>query len=117
MLSGAIWGHCKSWGLSFFFYGRGNENHRLGIGFFVSHRTVSAVKRVEFVSDRMSHIVLRVRWCNIIVLNVHAPSEEKSDDLNGGFFLGIRADFDVLLTVHFSIIFVINQLNAHYLVL
>ena len=35
--------------------------------------------RVEFVSDRMSYIVLRGRWCNIIVLNVHAPSEEKSD--------------------------------------
>jgi hypothetical protein len=40
-------------------------------------RIVSAVMRVEFVSDRMSYIVLRGRWCNIIVLNVHAPSEEK----------------------------------------
>jgi len=28
----------------------------------------------------MSHIVLRGPWCNIIVLNVHTPSEEKSDD-------------------------------------
>jgi len=28
----------------------------------------------------MLYIVLRVRWCNIIVLNVHASSEEKSDD-------------------------------------
>ena len=28
----------------------------------------------------MSYIVLRGRWCNIIVLNVHASSEEKSDD-------------------------------------
>ena len=26
------------------------------------------------------HIVLRGRWCNIIVLNVHAPSEEKNDE-------------------------------------
>ena len=33
-----------------------------------------------FVSDRMSHIVLRGSWCNIIVLNVHAPSEKKSVD-------------------------------------
>ena len=41
---------------------------------------VSAIKRVEFVSDRVSYIVLRGRWCNIIVLNVHAPSEDKSDD-------------------------------------
>jgi hypothetical protein len=33
-----------------------------------------------FVSDRMSYIQLRGRWCNVTVLNVHAPTEEKSDD-------------------------------------
>jgi len=59
-----------------FFYGKGNENYQLGTGFFVHHRTVSAVTRVEFVSDKVSYIVLRGCWCNIIVLNVHAPSEE-----------------------------------------
>ena len=32
-----------------------------------------------FFSDRVSHTVLEGRWCNIIVLNVHASSEEKSD--------------------------------------
>jgi len=48
--------------------------------FFVRHRMVSEIKRIEFVSDRVSCIVLRGRWCNIIVVNVHAPSEEKSDD-------------------------------------
>ena len=53
--------------------------------FFVHHRTGSAIKGVEFVSDRMSYIVLRGRWCTIIVLNVHAPSEKKSDDLKDSF--------------------------------
>ena len=45
--------------------------------FFVHRRRISAVKRVKFVSDRLSYIGLRGRWRNIILVNVHAPSEEK----------------------------------------
>jgi hypothetical protein len=44
------------------------------------------VKKIEFVSDRMSYIVLRGRWCNIIVLNAHAPTEEKNDDSKDSFY-------------------------------
>jgi hypothetical protein len=63
-----------------FFNGKENERPHLRTGFFVHQRIVSAIKRVEFISDRMSYMVLKHRWCNIIVLNVHAPTEEKSDD-------------------------------------
>jgi len=48
----------------------------LGKEFFVRHRIISGVKRIEVVSDRVSYIVLRGCWCNVIVLNAHAPSEE-----------------------------------------
>jgi hypothetical protein len=33
----------------------------------------------------MSYVVLRGCWCNIITLNVHAPSEEKIDDSKDSF--------------------------------
>jgi hypothetical protein len=38
--------------------------------FFLRNKILSAVKRVEFVSDRMSYIILRGPWCHVIVLNV-----------------------------------------------
>jgi hypothetical protein len=41
-----------------FFYRRGIDNHHLGTGFFVHHKTASAVKKVHFFSDRVSYIVL-----------------------------------------------------------
>jgi hypothetical protein len=53
-----------------FFYGNGNENHELGTGLFFNKRIISAVKTIEFVSDTMSYIILRGRWCDIF-LNVH----------------------------------------------
>ena len=59
---------------------------------FVHQRIASAVKRVEFVCGRISYIVLRGRWCNIIVLNVHAPSEEKSDNSKDRFYDELEQD-------------------------
>jgi hypothetical protein len=63
------------------FYGEGNEDHQLGTDFFVQKTIVSAVTRVEFISDRMSYIILRDHWCSIIVLNVDTPCEGMSDDV------------------------------------
>jgi hypothetical protein len=47
--------------------------------FFLLKKIISALKKVEFVKDRMSYIILRGRWCHIIVLNVHVPTEDVID--------------------------------------
>jgi hypothetical protein len=44
-------------------------------------RIISAVKRVEFVNDGMLYIILRGHWYHIIVLNIHAPTEDKTEDI------------------------------------
>jgi hypothetical protein len=84
--------HCKSKELHFLPW-KGKGKTQLGTGFFVHHVKVSPIKTTEFVSDRKSQIVLRGRWCNIIVLNVHAPS----DDSKYSFYEELEQIFD-----HFS---------------
>jgi hypothetical protein len=76
----------------------------LGTGFFVHHLIVSAVKRVEFGNDRKSYVVLTGRLCNVIISNVHAPSEEKSDDSNGSFYEELEQVFDNFLKYHMKIL-------------
>jgi len=51
----------------------------------------------------MSYIVLRSRWCNIVVFNVRAPSDEKTDDLNDSFYEELEQVFDNFPTNHVKI--------------
>jgi hypothetical protein len=80
-------------GLHIFFYGLRNGDRKLATGFSVHKRIVSAVRRVEFISNRMSYIILRGRWCNTIDLNVHAPCEDMGDDVKDSFYRELRRVF------------------------
>jgi hypothetical protein len=82
----------------------------LGTGFFIHHRVVSAAKGVEFVNDRVSYSVLRGRWDNMIVLNVHTLSEEKSDDSRDSFYEELEQVFDNFPWYHMKIL--LGDFNA-----
>jgi hypothetical protein len=47
---------------------------------------MSAVKRIEFVSDNMSYIMFRGHWLHAIVLKGHAPTENEIDDVKDSFY-------------------------------
>jgi endonuclease/exonuclease/phosphatase family metal-dependent hydrolase len=82
----------------------------LSIGFFVHKRIISAVKRVEFVNDRKSYIILKGRWFHIIVLNVHASTEDKTDDVKDSFYEELECIFDKFPNYHMTIL--LGDLNA-----
>ena len=62
-----------------FSYGKGNENRQMGTGFLYITELYQQLREQSLLAI-WCHIVLRGRWCNIVVLNVHASSEEESDD-------------------------------------
>jgi hypothetical protein len=52
----------------------------------------------------MSYIILRGRWCQVIVLNVHAPTEDKTDNVNDSFYEELERVFDKFPTYHIRIL-------------
>jgi hypothetical protein len=60
---------------------------------------------MELVSDRMLYIVLRGRWCNIISLAVHAPTEDNNDDSKDSFYEKLEQIFDNFPKYHMKILF------------
>jgi hypothetical protein len=58
----------------------------------------------------MSYIILRGRWCHIIVLNVHATTEDKTDDVKDRFYNELECVFDQFAKYHTKIL--LTDFNA-----
>jgi hypothetical protein len=69
-----------------FLYGNGNDNHQ-GI--------ISPVRKVKSVSNKMSYTVLRCRCSDMIFLNVHAPTEDKRNDMKDSLYGELECVFDL----------------------
>jgi 5-methylcytosine-specific restriction endonuclease McrBC regulatory subunit McrC len=51
----------------------------------------------------MPYIIVRGHWCGIIILNVHAPSENKSDNEKDSFYEGMEHVYDQFLQYYMKI--------------
>jgi hypothetical protein len=58
----------------------------------------------------MSYIILGGRWCYIFVLNVHAQTEDKTDDVNDSFYEELECVFDTFPKHHMKIL--LGDFNA-----
>jgi exonuclease III len=60
-------------------------------------RIISEIKRVEYISDWMSYL-------EVIVLNVHAPTEDKIDYVKDSFYEELEHVFDKFPKYHMKIL-------------
>jgi hypothetical protein len=58
----------------------------------------------------MSYIILRDYWCNIIVLNLHTPCEDKGDDVKDSFYQELGHVFDQFPRYNMNIL--LDDFNA-----
>jgi hypothetical protein len=68
--------------------------------------------RADFVSARMSYMVLRGRWCDIVVLNVHARTEDKTDHMRDSFYEELDCVLDKFPKYHMKIL--LGDFNANH---
>jgi exonuclease III len=57
----------------------------------------------------MSYVIQRGRWCDIILLNVHVPTEDKID-LKASFYKELENVFDTFHKYHMKIL--LGDFNA-----
>lgn len=59
----------------------GAEQHICGTAFLIKNNYTEAIKRYEFLNDRLGYIEFKGQFNNIIFINTHAPTEDKDDDV------------------------------------
>jgi phage terminase large subunit-like protein len=52
----------------------------------------------------MSYIILKGPWCNIIVLNLLAPTEDKIDDMKDSFYEELEHLFNKVCKYHIKFV-------------
>jgi hypothetical protein len=57
----------------------------------------------------MSYITISGRWCDIIVLDVHTPSKDESDDLKVSFYEELERVLDQFPKCHMKILLDFNE--------
>jgi len=89
-------GSLKTQEITIFYSGR--EKHKRGVGFVIKNNILPNVMRFEQINDRICYVELKGKWFNILLINCHAPTEEKSEEIKNAFYEELDRIYDALPT-------------------
>jgi len=67
-----------------------NQTGHLGTGFIVKKEITKNVMGFEPINERICKIRLKGKYHNITLINIHAPMEEKDDDVKKQFYAELQ---------------------------
>ena len=94
----------------FYFSGTSQNRHEFGTGFIVDKSIDHAVISFEPVNKYMCTLRLRTDKFKVSILNVHAPTEAKEDEIKEQFYESVERTFSSLPTTDVRII--LGDFNA-----
>jgi len=91
-------------------YGKSNERRQFGVGFAVHKSLVHTIKKFKVINCRIAFLIVNGKFFNIVFINVHAPTEEKSQDAKEEFYAELE---DILSRINNSKIrIILGDMNA-----
>lgn len=61
--------------------GKSERGHKLGTGFAIHESIIHMIKEFKDINPRISTLTLKDKNQHIVLINVHAPSEEKDEEI------------------------------------
>jgi hypothetical protein len=69
-----------------FYYSGGRGRYRSGTGFIVNKKAMDAVIGWLPINDRLCSLRVRCKYYNVTIINVHAPTEDKSTEVKEEYY-------------------------------
>ena len=71
----------KSDNFALFSSGLESKRHEFGCGFYVSGEFLKYVKDLKIINERLCFVTLKAKWFSCTLINVHAPTNEKTEEI------------------------------------
>ncbi|KAL4084333.1 hypothetical protein QTP88_028157 [Uroleucon formosanum] len=91
-------------------YGKCNERRQFGTGFAIHKSLVPNIREFKDINPRTSLLTMKAQFFDITFINVHAPSEDKSQEEKDDFYESLDLILNALSQYRIKI--VLGDLNA-----
>jgi len=76
--------------------GKCDNRRQGGSGFAVQNNLVPAIKDFKVINSRLTILILEAKWFKVAFFNVHAPTDEKSDEEKEELYSLLETSLDEL---------------------